>query len=63
MKAAMTPIRRAEIEARIKCIKQLRAQAGSMSGAAKLAALDRSSLYRLWRTRHILTNPSAADTK
>ena len=60
MKAAMTPIRRAELEARIKCIQQLRAQAGSMRGAAKLAGIDRSSFYRLWRTRHILQSPAAA---
>jgi transcriptional regulator of acetoin/glycerol metabolism len=58
----MTPVRRAEIEARIKCIEALRAQAGSMRAAAKLAEMDRSSFYRLWRTRHILTPPAPART-
>jgi len=55
----MTPIKRAEIEGRIKRIEELRAQAGSMRAAAKLAKMDRSSFYRLWRTRHILTAPDA----
>jgi len=58
----MTPIRRAEIEARIKRIEEFREKAGSMRGAAKLAQMDRSSFYRLWRTRHILTASAPART-
>ncbi len=58
----MTPIRRAELERRIEVIEALRAKAGSMRAAAKLAKMDRSSLYRLWRTRHILTAPAESRT-
>jgi transcriptional regulator of acetoin/glycerol metabolism len=58
----VTPIRRAEIERRIEKIEELRAKAGSMRGAAKLAGIDRSSLYRLWRTRHILKSSAPRAT-
>jgi len=58
----MSPLRRADLERRVAYVEALRAQAGSMRAAAKLAQMDRSSFYRLWRKRHILTAPPPART-
>jgi hypothetical protein len=59
----MSPVRLAELERRIEKIEELRMKAGSMRAAAKLAGMDRSSLYRLWRIRHILTASAPKATK
>jgi hypothetical protein len=56
----MSPVRRAELQARYECIQAMIAKAGSVRAAAKAAEMDRTNFRRLGRKLPILQSPAPA---